>query len=65
MQQNLKENIAEECGMQNLSTQETRSSITNPATVTMLIPDCGRKITFDNVDYRQEVHHMTELHQDN
>ena len=48
MQHNLKENIAEECSMQNLSTQETRSSITNPATVTTtLIPDCGRKMTLD------------------
>ena len=26
-------------------------------------PDIGRKITFDNLDYRQEVHHMTEDHQ--
>lgn len=26
-------------------------------------PDNGRKITFDNLDYRQEVHYMTEEHQ--
>ena len=26
-------------------------------------PDIGRKITFDNLDYHQEVHHMTEDHQ--
>ena len=26
-------------------------------------PDKGRKITFDNLDIYQEVHHMTELNQ--
>ena len=26
-------------------------------------PDVGRKLTFDNLDYRQEVHYMTEDHQ--
>lgn len=25
--------------------------------------DDGRKLTFDNLDYRQDVHHMTEEHQ--
>ena len=32
-------------------------------TVSQSSIDCGRKITFDNVDYYQEVHHMTEEHQ--
>ena len=59
MKQNLNKNISEECSTQIFSTQETSSSINNAATVTTtttLIPDCGRKMTFDNVDYRQEVH---------
>lgn len=29
----------------------------------LISPDCGRKITFDNHDDRQEVHYMTEDHQ--
>ena len=28
-----------------------------------ITPDCGRKITFDNIDYHQNVHHMTEDNQ--
>ena len=32
-------------------------------TVSQSSIDCGRKITFDNLDYYQEVHHMTEEHQ--
>ena len=32
-------------------------------TVSQSSMDCGRKITFDNLDYYQEVHHMTEEHQ--
>ncbi|KAJ7389081.1 hypothetical protein OS493_033663 [Desmophyllum pertusum] len=34
-----------------------------PCRETIHKPDVGRKITFDNLDYRQEVHHMTEEHQ--
>lgn len=34
-----------------------------PSRVSSFQPDVGRKITFDNLDYRQEVHHMTEDHQ--
>ena len=29
----------------------------------IVYPDVGRKLTFDNLDYRQEVHYMTEDHQ--
>lgn len=29
-----------------------------------IVQDGGRKLVFDNIDYRQEVHHMTEEHQD-
>lgn len=29
------------------------------------IPDAGRKLTFDNLDYHQKVHYMTEEHQNN
>ena len=28
-----------------------------------LQPDVGRKIVFDNFDFKQNVHHMTEMHQ--
>ncbi len=30
---------------------------------TLDFPDGGRKITIDNLDYHQNVHHMTEQHQ--
>lgn len=29
----------------------------------LIIPEVGRKLVFDNIDYRHEVHHMTEEHQ--
>ena len=29
----------------------------------IITPDCGRKITFDNIDYHQNVHYMSEDHQ--
>lgn len=32
-------------------------------TVSQSSMDCGRKITFNNLDYYQKVHHMTEEHQ--
>ena len=35
----------------------------SPITQTILQPDKGRKITFDNFDIYQEVHHMTEQNQ--
>eukprot|EP00112_Aurelia_sp_Birch-Aquarium-sp1_P021394 Seg5754.2 transcript_id=Seg5754.2/GoldUCD/mRNA.D3Y31 product="hypothetical protein" pseudo=true protein_id=Seg5754.2/GoldUCD/D3Y31 len=28
-----------------------------------LVVDMGRKVMFDNIDYKQNVHHMTEDHQ--
>ena len=28
-----------------------------------ITPDCGRKITFDNIDYHQNVHHMSKDYQ--
>ena len=28
-----------------------------------IVQDGGRKFLFDNIDYRQEIHHMTEEHQ--
>lgn len=31
--------------------------------LSLITPDIGRKITFDNLDYHQEVHHMSEEHQ--
>ena len=37
----------------------------SPNTQTILQPDKGRKITFDNFDIYQEVHHMTEQNQNN
>ena len=43
---------------------EEQSTPTSSVANQMLIgPDNGRKITFDNLDYRQEVHYMTEEHQ--
>ena len=30
---------------------------------TDLQPDAGRKVIFDNFDFKQNVHHMTETHQ--
>ena len=29
----------------------------------LIVPDVGRKLVFDNIDYRHEVHYMTEEHQ--
>ena len=29
----------------------------------LIIPEVGRKLVFDNIDYRHEVHHMAEEHQ--
>ena len=29
----------------------------------IITPDCGRKTTFDNIDYHQNVHYMSEDHQ--
>ena len=29
----------------------------------LIAPDVGRKLVFDNIDYRHEVHYMTEEHQ--
>ena len=29
----------------------------------LIVPDVGRKLVFDNIDYRHEVHYMTEDHQ--
>ncbi|CAB4040514.1 Hypothetical predicted protein [Paramuricea clavata] len=29
----------------------------------LIVPDVGRKLVFDNMDYRHEVHYMTEEHQ--
>lgn len=29
----------------------------------IIASDCGRKITFDNIDYHQNVHYMSEDHQ--
>jgi hypothetical protein len=39
------------------------ASATVTASSTNIVPDNGRKLTFDNLDYRQEVHYMTEDHQ--
>ena len=53
-----------------LSTQENLSGSSEPiitshgsAATTRYTPDSGRKITFDNLDYHQDVHHMSEEHQ--
>ena len=29
----------------------------------IITPDCGKKITFDNIDYHQNVHYMSKDHQ--
>ena len=34
-----------------------------PGTNAAASPDCGRKLTCDNLDYHQNVHYMTEEHQ--
>ena len=66
LQQQLKEKDAENL----LSTQENPSDTNEPiitrhgsAAITRYTPDTGRKITFDNLDYHQDVHHMSEEHQ--
>ena len=66
MQQQLKEKDAENL----LSTQENPSDTNEPiitchgsTTTTRYPPDTGRKITFDSLDYHQDVHHMSEEHQ--
>lgn len=38
------------------------STVATPS-VSTRIPDAGRKLTFDNIDYRQQVHFMTEENQ--
>lgn len=30
----------------------------------LIVPDVGRKLVFDNIDYRHQVHYMTQDHQD-
>lgn len=46
------------------STQAGACTVDPPPSNTNLFQsDVGRKITFDNIDYRQEVHNMTEEHQ--
>jgi hypothetical protein len=42
-------------------TQSSQTASTGKQSLTDA--DNGRKITFDNLDYHQEVHHMTEEHQ--
>ena len=58
------------CDSSNETQQVTPLTITAAAAVTessstsqLIIPDCGRKVTFDNLDYRHEVHYMTEENQ--
>ena len=34
-----------------------------PASYAVLAPDKGRKVVFDNFDFKQHVHNMTENHQ--
>ena len=29
----------------------------------LIVPDVGRKLVFDNIDYRHKIHYMTEEHQ--
>ncbi|CAH3154050.1 unnamed protein product, partial [Porites evermanni] len=41
--------------------EDQRSEKSNKSTCHT--PDCGRKVVFDNLDYSQEVHWMTEDHQ--
>lgn len=45
------------------STEQQAAPTPSIANQLLIDADNGRKITFDNLDYRQEVHHMTEEHQ--
>lgn len=44
-------------------TAVTATAPESPSTSQFVRPDCGRKVTFDNLDYRHEVHYMTEENQ--
>ena len=46
------------------STLKTNSESANSCqNKTLIVPDVGRKLVFDNIDYCHEVHYMTEEHQ--
>lgn len=54
------ENATESGSVHNLATDTNQQT---PSNNTVLQQDTGRKFTFDNLDYRQNVHYMTEEHQ--
>ena len=47
----------------NSAVEPQLASPSSNASLPLFYPDNGRKITFDNLDYHQEVHYMTEGHQ--
>lgn len=74
MSQQIKENASESDQLVDSQNTELQSHIpvqqsqhvdssSLPSEDDNIIPDTGRKLTFDNLDYRQEVHYMTEEHQ--
>jgi len=50
--------VREHASTENNDQPSEKSTKTKCAT-----PDCGRKLVFDNLDYSQEVHWMTDDHQ--
>ena len=49
--------------MQGHNQLEDQEMCLNESKEKQVMPDVGRKLVFDNIDCKQEMHHMTEEHQ--
>ena len=49
--------------LQQRTTQQPEEQSSEQQEEALISQNCGRKIVFDNLDYRQKVHYMTEKHQ--